>query len=82
MTGMDIHDMSFFDANTNGVQNLLETTPSLPNLQRILFTSSLLVCRNGYVPMSDLEYCPPNLYGESKVIGEKMVRIASLPAIG
>ena len=78
MTGMDIHDKSFFDANTIGVQNLLEATSNLPNLQRVLFTSSLLVCRNGYVPMSDTEYCPPNLYGESKVIGEKMVRDSQL----
>ena len=78
MTGMDIEDMSFFYANTIGVQNLLEASTSLPDLQRILFTSSLLVCRNGYVPHSDTEYCPPNLYGESKVIGEKMIRESQL----
>ena len=69
MTGMDIQDISFFDANTDGVSNLLEAAKSLPNLQRILFTSSLLVCRNGHVPQTDTEYCPPNLYGQSKVIG-------------
>ena len=77
-TGMDIHEMSFFDANTVGVQNLLEATTNLPDLQRIIFTSSLLVCRNGHVPVYDSEYCPPNLYGESKVIGEKMVRESKL----
>ena len=74
MTGMDIHDMSFFDANTMGVGNMIRATALLPDLQRVLFTSSLLVCRNGYVPSSDIDYCPPNLYGESKVIGEKLVR--------
>ena len=79
MTGMDIEDMSFFYANTIGIQNLLEAVKSIPDLQRILFTSSLLVCRNGYVPHSDTEYCPPNLYGESKVIGEKMIRESKLP---
>ena len=78
MTGMDIEDMSFFDANTVGVKNLLEATTSIPDLQRILFTSSLLVCRNGYVPQSDTDYCPPNLYGESKVIGEKFMRASHL----
>ena len=50
MTGMDIEDLSFFDANIIGVQNLLEASTSLKKLKRILFTSSLLVCRNGYVP--------------------------------
>ena len=74
MTGMDIHDMSFFDANTKGVANLIQASQELPNLKRILFTSSLLVCPNGHVPSSDTEYDTQNLYGESKVIGEKLVR--------
>jgi len=78
MTGMDIHDMSFFDANTIGVGNLIRATKELPNLKRILFASSLLVCPNGYVPSSDTEFNPPNLYGESKVIGEKMVRNSNM----
>jgi len=74
MTGMDIHDMSFFDANTKGVENLIQATQKIDSLQRVLFASSLLVCPNGRVPSSDTEYDPPNLYGESKVIGEKLVR--------
>ena len=77
-TGMNIHDMSFFDANTIGVGNLIRATKELPNLKRILFASSLLVCPNGYVPSSDTEFNPPNLYGESKVIGEKMVRDSNM----
>ncbi len=74
MTGMDIHDMSFFDANTKGVANLIRASQELNELKRVLFASSLLVCPNGYVPSSDTEFNPPNLYGESKVIGEKLVR--------
>jgi len=74
MTGMDIVDSTFFDTNTKGVANLIQATKRLLSLQRIIFASTLLVCKNGYVPSSDTEYDPPNLYGESKVIGEKMVR--------
>ncbi len=77
-TGMEIEDISFFDSNTIGVGNLIEASAHLPGLQRILFTSSLLVCRNGYIPKFDTEYCPPNLYGKSKVIGEKMLRESHL----
>ena len=73
-TGMDIHDMSFFGANIKGVDNLIQATQKIDSLQRVLFASSLLVCPNGHVPTSDTEYDPPNLYGESKVIGEKLVR--------
>jgi GlcNAc-P-P-Und epimerase len=79
MTGMDIYEMSFFDANIKGVANLIRATQELSCLQRILFTSSLLVCPNGHIPSSDTEYDPPNLYGESKVIGEKLVRDSKMP---
>ena len=78
MTGMDIHEMSFFDANTKGVANLIQATKKITNLRRVLFASSLLVCPNGHIPSSDTEYDPPNLYGESKVIGEKLVRESSM----
>ena len=43
-TGMDIKEMSFFDANTKGVANLIEATKGIQSLRRVLFTSSLLVC--------------------------------------
>jgi len=66
--------MSFFDTNTKGVANLIRATQKIDSLQRVLFASSLLVCPNGHVPSSDTEYDPPNLYGEVKVIGEKLVR--------
>ena len=63
MTGMDIEDMSFFDANTIGVQNLLEGSKHLSNIKRILFTSSLLVCKNSYVPKSNTEYLSSPFFG-------------------
>lgn len=72
--GMDVKDISTFDANTIGVKNLLEAAQNCPSVEHIVFTSSLLVCKNGYIPASDEDYCPPNLYGESKMIGEKAVR--------
>lgn len=79
VTGMDIDNLEYFDANTVGVQNLIDSTFEAPLLRKTVFTSSLLVCRNGYIPQSDIDYCPPNLYGKSKVIGEQMVR-SSAPA--
>jgi nucleoside-diphosphate-sugar epimerase len=45
-------------------------------VRSVVFTSSLLVCRNGYVPKNDQDFCPPNLYGESKVEGERLIRAA------
>jgi GlcNAc-P-P-Und epimerase len=77
-TGMDIKDMSVLDANTIGVQNLIDISAELKELKRIVFTSSLLVCENGYIPTSDTDYNPPNLYGKSKMIGEQLVRAAGM----
>lgn len=67
-------DISEFSANLLGVENLITACKELPNLQRIIFTSSMLVCNPGYFPKNDEDYCPPNLYGESKALGEKIVR--------
>jgi nucleoside-diphosphate-sugar epimerase len=73
-TGMGDYELEYFDANTVGVQNLVLVSNQLEELERVIFTSSLLVCKNGYIPKTPIEFCPPNKYGESKVIGEKIVR--------
>lgn len=73
-TGMDIKDLSELSANIEGVKSLVDIGRKTPSLKKILFTSSLLVCRNGYIPTNDTDYCPPNLYGKSKMLGEKIVR--------
>ena len=78
-TGVDIADAAAFSANTQGLENLLDATAKLPSLRRVMFVSSLLVCRNGYVPEHDTDYCPPNAYGESKVAGERRFREADWP---
>jgi len=78
MTGADISGLTpaYFAANTEGVSNLIEGIRRVGTVKRAAFVSSLLVCRNGYVPKSDTDYCAPNAYGESKVDGELRVRKA------
>ena len=43
-------------------------------LKHAIFTSSLLVCELGYIPSHEEDYCPPNLYGESKRDMEVLIR--------
>ena len=74
VTGMEEGDLSAYAANTDGVANLIHALSALDALERVVFTSSYLVCRVGYVPKTDTDYCPPNVYGESKVVGENLVR--------
>ena len=76
--GMDHKTLDNLQCNIKGIENLIESVKNIVSIQRIIFTSSLLVCKNGYIPINDIDYCPPNLYGESKVIGEEIVRSAEL----
>ena len=62
-----------YDANTIGVENTVLAAKA-GGVPRVLFVSTQLVCTPGYQPKTDDDYCPPNLYGESKVIGEQIVR--------
>ena len=79
-TDLDGHSLDDYAVNTIGVSNLLEALVAARSLQRVIFASSMLVCRIGYQPNSDLDFCPVNPYGESKVRGELLVR-ESLPSV-
>ena len=75
----DLYGRSVDDyaANTVGVENLIAAAEGSNSLRRIIFGSSRLVCRIGYLPRDEFDCCPTTPYGESKVIGEKLVREAS-----
>lgn len=70
LRGKTIEDYS---ANTIGVKNLMEIVKLLPNLKKIIITSSMLVCHTGYYPKDKFDYAPTTIYGESKVETEKIV---------
>ena len=65
-----------YRANTEGTRNVIDAISTTPSIERSIFASTRLVCPTGYHPKSDQDYCANTLYGESKVIGEKMVRDA------
>lgn len=62
-----------YGANTDGTSHLIDAATAA-GVERVLFGSSQLVCTPGHAPVDDTDYSPPNPYGESKVIGEQMVR--------
>lgn len=70
-SGRSIEDYS---SNTIGVENLVNIANEVRNIEKVIFTSTMLVCKAGYQPINDNDYCPVNLYGQSKVIGEKIVK--------
>lgn len=67
-----------YDSNVLGTKNIMEIAEKLPNIKKVIFTSSMLVCSTGYKPKNLLDYHPSTLYGKSKVIGENLIMDAKL----
>jgi nucleoside-diphosphate-sugar epimerase len=63
-----------YQANTVGVANLVNALRDTSAPALVVFASSMLVCRLGYVPSHDTDYCATTAYGHSKVLGEQTVR--------
>jgi GlcNAc-P-P-Und epimerase len=71
LQGRTLHD---YRANVDGVKSIIDIASGLSSLKRVIFASSMLVCFLGYQPRGDEDYCPTTKYGESKVVGEKLVK--------
>lgn len=71
LNGKSIDD---YAVNTEGVKNLIKALHGLSSIKRVVFASSMLVCRIGYCPGGEAEYCPDTFYGESKVLSEQLIR--------
>jgi nucleoside-diphosphate-sugar epimerase len=72
----ETRNLQGYAANIDGVRNLVEAVSKTPAVRRVIYTSSQLVCRVGYVPKGDEDYCPNTRYGESKVLTETITRAA------
>lgn len=63
-----------YSSNTDGVSALIEAASNSTCLAKVIFASSMLVCPLGYLPKSDQEYCPNTIYGQSKALGEDLIK--------
>lgn len=73
-TDLNGSKLSDYSANTSGVKNLMKIAKNLKSLKKLLITSSMLVCELGYQPEGEFDFKPSTIYGESKVITERIVR--------
>jgi len=69
-------DLAGYAANIAGVEHLLAAIRASQSVRRAICTSSQLVCRVGYLPLHDQDYQPTTLYGQSKVLTERIWREA------
>ncbi|WP_298237186.1 NAD(P)-dependent oxidoreductase [uncultured Algibacter sp.] len=73
-TDLDGKTLEDYDANIQGVKNIIKALTYSNSLEKVIFASSRLVCEIGYNPKDEFDYRPSTVYGESKIIGEKIVR--------
>lgn len=76
-TDLDGATVEDYRANHVGTRNLMEAANDCTSVEKVVFASTRLVNHIGYEPNSDTDYCPTTAYGESKVLGEKIVREAN-----
>jgi GlcNAc-P-P-Und epimerase len=77
-TDLDGTRLLDYDANLRGVTHVIDAVRGTPSVERVVFASSRMVCRIDHRPQQPDEYSPPNAYGESKMVGELLVREARL----
>lgn len=70
----DFYGKTIDDYNTNtiGTENLLKIVQGLNCLKKIIITSSQAVTGGGYHPKHQKDYTTVTIYGDSKVITEKL----------
>ena len=73
-TDLDGSDLDAYKVNTKGLSNLIFALNTLVDIEMVVFASSMLVCKLGYVPKNEGDYCPDTVYGQSKVLGEELIR--------
>ncbi len=81
ITDLNGRNNDYYNANVEGTENIIRICGKLNNLKKVIFTSSMYVCRPGYIPKSYDDYKPHTLYGESKVKGELLVKQITDPHI-
>lgn len=71
-------EISGYAANTDGTQTVLDAVKVTSTIRRLIVASTMFVCEPGYRPISDTDYRPHTVYGQSKVVTEQLTRKANL----
>ncbi|HYX08064.1 MAG TPA: NAD(P)-dependent oxidoreductase [Bacteroidales bacterium] len=73
-TSTEGNSLEDYKENTVGVENLLSILAGLESIKKIIITSSQYVHQKNEQPISDTDFFPYTVYGESKKITELKVR--------
>ncbi len=67
-----------YKTNTEGTANVLSAIALCPTVKKLVITSTQFVHQYKGLPKHDEDFAPHTVYGESKVISEKLTRQANL----
>lgn len=70
-----------YAVNTSGTFNILQELRKSKHVERVIFVSSQFVHQGKEMPRHDCDFYPYTAYGESKAIGERIVRSAGLDCV-
>ena len=73
-TDLKSNNISEYKVNTVGVENICIALSKNKIIKKILFASTMLVCKVGHIPLTDFEYSATTAYGLSKVEAEKIIK--------
>ncbi len=73
-------DINGYAVNIQGVENIVNASKNCDSVDRVIITSTMFVCEPGHTPTSDEDFCPHTVYGESKVMTEKITRESTMDA--
>lgn len=77
-TDLNGRSLKDYDSNTAAKKNLIKCCRHLQPLKKIVLASSMLVCKAGYIPKGQQDYCPSTYYGKSKAVAERYMWKAGL----
>lgn len=75
LSGLSAKD---YVVNTQGTVNVAKSLVRT-EVRKVIFVSSMLVCKPGYIPKNSDDFAFTTAYGESKAETEKWIRAANLP---
>lgn len=73
-------DINGYATNIQGVENIVNASKNCESVDRVIITSTMFVCEPGHTPTSDEDFCPHTVYGQSKVMTEKITRESKMDA--
>jgi len=79
-TDLSSDSIEDYKVNIEGTQNIITALKHITSVKKVVFTSSMLVCKTSYYPSNENDFHPDTVYGESKMAMEKLIRASEVIA--